>query len=193
MSVMLIFILFVLILNFIIGNSKILKSLILLSLVVLATLLITYKIESHSRDSDAIVSETSSIENYNDEEYVDVLQEIKFSEESDDIESEDDFNQEAEMTFLGDFYCTGYTTSPEENGGYNTTYDGRLLSEVVHEAIAVDPSVIPIGKVVYIDGIGYRTARDIGGAIKGNRIDILVNTTNETYQCTGNYKVYILN
>ncbi len=38
--------------------------------------------------------------------------------------------------------------------------------------IAVDPSVIPLGWWVYIDGIGYRRAEDTGGAVKGNKIDI---------------------
>ena len=37
--------------------------------------------------------------------------------------------------------------------------------------IAVDPDVIPLGSVVKIDGVEY-IAEDIGGAIKGDRIDI---------------------
>lgn len=37
--------------------------------------------------------------------------------------------------------------------------------------IAVDPNVIPLGSVVEIDGVEY-IAEDIGGAIKGDRIDI---------------------
>lgn len=97
------------------------------------------------------------------------------------------------MTFLGEFYCTGYTPSLSENGGYSTTYDGKRLWDVVDEAVAVDPSIIPIGKKIYIEGLGYKIARDTGGAIKGNRIDVLVSTLGETYNCTGNYKVYILN
>jgi 3D (Asp-Asp-Asp) domain-containing protein len=42
--------------------------------------------------------------------------------------------------------------------------------------IAVDPSVIPLGSKVEINGKKY-IADDTGGAIKGNRIDILVATT----------------
>jgi uncharacterized protein YabE (DUF348 family)/3D (Asp-Asp-Asp) domain-containing protein len=37
--------------------------------------------------------------------------------------------------------------------------------------IAVDPSVIPLGTKVYVEGYGYAIANDTGSAIKGNIID----------------------
>ena len=42
--------------------------------------------------------------------------------------------------------------------------------------IAVDPSVIPLGSKVYIPGYGYAIASDTGGAIKGNIIDLFMNS-----------------
>ena len=39
----------------------------------------------------------------------------------------------------------------------------------------MDPDVIPLGSKVYIDGAEY-IAEDIGGAIQGNRIDVLLPT-----------------
>ena len=45
--------------------------------------------------------------------------------------------------------------------------------------IAVDPSVIPLGSRVYIKGVGARIAEDTGGNIKGNTIDIYMNTLGE--------------
>jgi 3D (Asp-Asp-Asp) domain-containing protein len=42
--------------------------------------------------------------------------------------------------------------------------------------IAADPSVIPLGSKVYIEGYGNFTVSDTGGSIKGNRIDVFMGT-----------------
>jgi 3D (Asp-Asp-Asp) domain-containing protein len=47
--------------------------------------------------------------------------------------------------------------------------------------IAVDPSVIPYGTHVIIDGVTY-VAEDCGGAVKGNDVDIFFNTHDEALQ-----------
>ncbi len=38
--------------------------------------------------------------------------------------------------------------------------------------VAVDPKIIPLGSLVYIEGIGWRVAEDTGRLIKGKIIDI---------------------
>ena len=45
--------------------------------------------------------------------------------------------------------------------------------------IAVDPNVIPLGTKVYVSGYGVAIAADTGGAIKGNIIDVFLNTHEE--------------
>lgn len=45
--------------------------------------------------------------------------------------------------------------------------------------VAVDPSVIPLGSRLYIEGYGYARAEDTGGAIKGNRIDVFLPSYSE--------------
>lgn len=45
--------------------------------------------------------------------------------------------------------------------------------------IAVDPSVIPLGSKVYVEGYGLAIASDTGGAIKGNKIDIYMNSLSD--------------
>ncbi len=45
--------------------------------------------------------------------------------------------------------------------------------------IAVDPNVIPLGSKVYVEGYGFATATDTGGAIKGNIIDVYFDSYDE--------------
>ncbi len=47
---------------------------------------------------------------------------------------------------------------------------------------AVDPNVIPLGTELWIEGYGYALACDVGGAIKGNRIDVCYDTRAEAMQ-----------
>lgn len=57
-----------------------------------------------------------------------------------------------------------------------TTASGTTAREGI---IAVDPSVIPLGTKVYVEGYGFATAEDTGGNIKGNTIDVYKNTESE--------------
>ncbi|WP_025783686.1 G5 and 3D domain-containing protein [Sporosarcina sp. D27] len=59
--------------------------------------------------------------------------------------------------------CSGITAT-----GINLAANPNL------KVIAVDPSVIPLGSKVWVEGYGYAIAGDTGGAIKGNRIDLHV-------------------
>lgn len=60
-------------------------------------------------------------------------------------------------------------------------------------AIAVDPSVIPLGTKLYVEGYGYCVAEDTGGLIKGNRIDVYFNSDEECINWgVQNVTVYIL-
>lgn len=65
--------------------------------------------------------------------------------------------------------------------GHSNTATGRRPVRNVGgiSTIAVDPSVIPLGSKVYVDGYGYAIAADTGGAIKGNIIDLYLNSQSE--------------
>lgn len=59
---------------------------------------------------------------------------------------------------------------------------GRTFSNTVpakFRTAAVDPSIIKEGSLIYAKGIGWLIAEDRGGAIKGNRIDIYLNSVAE--------------
>ncbi|WP_251139101.1 3D domain-containing protein [Exiguobacterium sp. s142] len=82
--------------------------------------------------------------------------------------------------------ATAYTNNAEDT----VTYDGRVLTRsgydvtdtILYEGmriIAVDPAVIPLGTRVYIEGFGMAIALDTGSAIKGNIIDIMMDTKEE--------------
>lgn len=85
------------------------------------------------------------------------------------------YDGESQETLTG-FELTAYTAHYASTGkhegdpDYGVTASGTKVME--GRTIAVDPSVIPMGWWVYIDGLGYRKAEDTGGAIKGKKIDV---------------------
>lgn len=76
-----------------------------------------------------------------------------------------------ELQSLGTFKLTAYCPCPKCCGEWadGITYTGTEAT--AGRTVAVDPKVIPLGSTVYINGSAY-VAEDIGGAIKGNRIDV---------------------
>lgn len=69
--------------------------------------------------------------------------------------------------------ATAYTASCEGCSGVTST--GINLKENPDmKVISVDPSVIPLGSKVHVEGYGNAIAGDTGGAIKGNKIDIFI-------------------
>jgi uncharacterized protein YabE (DUF348 family) len=48
--------------------------------------------------------------------------------------------------------------------------------------IAVDRSIIPLGTRVYVENYGYAIAQDVGGAIRGNKIDVFLNSDAEAFR-----------
>lgn len=89
--------------------------------------------------------------------------------------------------------ATAYTASCE--GCIGITKTGvDLIDNPDAKVIAVDPDVIPLGSIVFVEGYGYATAEDIGGGIKGNEIDVFIPATSDAMQWgRKEVKVTILN
>ncbi|MEA4816135.1 MAG: 3D domain-containing protein [Lachnospiraceae bacterium] len=84
--------------------------------------------------------------------------------------------------------ATGYT--PYDAGCNGITATG---TKAEYGVIAVDPNYIELGTKLFIPGYGYAVAEDTGGAIKGSRIDLCYNTTEEAFSWgVKNVTVYIL-
>lgn len=100
--------------------------------------------------------------------------------------------QETYVHYTYNLEATAYDPSPESNSlewagitklGWRTRYG----------IAAVDPKVIALRSLLYIEGYGFAWAGDTGGAIKGKRIDLCYNTTEEALKWgRRKTKVYVL-
>ncbi|MFI8494288.1 LysM peptidoglycan-binding domain-containing protein [Peribacillus butanolivorans] len=89
--------------------------------------------------------------------------------------------------------ATAYTADCQGCSG--TTATGiDLKANPDTKVISVDPSVIPLGSKVYVEGYGYATAADTGSAIKGNKVDIFIPNEQDAINWgVKNVKLQILN
>jgi len=88
--------------------------------------------------------------------------------------------------------ATAYYPGPNNFGGGvgPRTAIGMVAQRGI---VAVDPSLIPLGTRLYIEGYGYAVAGDTGGSIQGRRIDLLYNDYSEAVHFgRREVKVYIL-
>jgi 3D (Asp-Asp-Asp) domain-containing protein len=67
--------------------------------------------------------------------------------------------------------ATAYDPSPATIGRGATGYT-RMGLRATYGHVAVDPRVIKLGSLVFVEGYGFAIASDTGSAIKGNRIDL---------------------
>ncbi|PGZ98075.1 cell wall-binding protein [Bacillus pseudomycoides] len=76
--------------------------------------------------------------------------------------------------------ATAYTNDPSENGKQPGEHvhtkwgEFDLTANPNMKVIAVDPSVIPLGSHVWVEGYGNAIAADTGSAIQGHKIDVFM-------------------
>lgn len=76
--------------------------------------------------------------------------------------------------------ATAYTASCSGCSGVTAT-GINLGADPNKKVVAVDPSVIPLGSRVWVEGYGEAIAGDTGGSINGNRIDVHVPDESAAY------------
>lgn len=76
------------------------------------------------------------------------------------------------------------------------TYTGRRTASGSWPevgTIAADPTVIPMGSKVYVEGYGFAQVKDVGSAIRGDRIDVFLETPEECRRWgKKSLKIYVL-
>lgn len=74
--------------------------------------------------------------------------------------------------FVVTMYATGCDTQP----GHPTKAGTQPVSGFT---AAADPAVLPLGSVVWIEGLGPRMVHDIGGKVKGRHLDVFASSCRE--------------
>ncbi len=99
-----------------------------------------------------------------------------------------------DLVYLGNFKLTHYCNEKYAHiCGHGNGLTSTGAKTVVGRTIAVDPSVIPYGTKVYVEGYGWRVAEDCGGGVNQKHIDILVDTHKQALAMgTQNGGVWIL-
>jgi 3D (Asp-Asp-Asp) domain-containing protein len=136
--------------------------------------------QKNEEEKQENMDETAQVEN-NEEETSNPTQSIETednsveasaSEESESVQVQEGKTMQMEATAYT-AYCNGCS------GVTRTGID--LRANPNQKVVAVDPAVIPLGSRVYVEGYGEAIAGDTGGAIKGHKIDLFVQTKDEAY------------
>lgn len=139
----------------------------------------------------AQVEEKTKIENDVQEEVAEVV------EEAEEISTVEEPAVENVIEISGNDFAYSNVMSmeasaylPADGGGSGITATGIPAT---YGVVAVDPGVIPLGTRLYIPGYGEAVAADTGGAIRGYKIDLCMESYSQAMQFgRRNVTVYVL-
>ncbi len=109
------------------------------------------------------------------------------------LEEAIDWSQYPSNTVVATGYTAGYesTGKNSDHPAYGITFSGVQVKRDLYSTIAADPSVYPIGTILFIPGYGYGVVADTGSAIKGNIIDLYYDTVEEVFENWGKQEVEV--
>lgn len=88
-----------------------------------------------------------------------------------EIELKDKLLQKKKDVFTLTAYCNDPVCINVKQYRDGLTATGEIAKLGI---VAVDPSIIPLKSNIYIEGLGWFMAEDVGGKIKGKKIDIFL-------------------
>lgn len=109
------------------------------------------------------------------------------------LEEAIDWSKYPSQTVMATGYTAGYESTGKNPGhpSYGITFSGVQVKRDLYSTIAADPSVYPIGTILFIPGYGYGVVADTGSAIKGHKIDLYYDTINEVFNEWGKQEVEV--
>lgn len=132
---------------------------------------------------------TEDIEDEKKEETKEIEKEVKAVSYRELAENNppEEYKQVIEATATAYCLCQKCCGKSPSSPGYGVTASGlKIIPGTGMKVIAVDPKVIPLGSKVYVQGLngawdyGYAVAGDTGGAIKSMKIDLYMDSHQET-------------
>lgn len=103
------------------------------------------------------------------------------------VESDIDLSLFEKRTVVATGYTAGYESTGKHPGHpqYGVTFSGVQVRRDLYSTIAADPTVFPLGTILYIPNYGYGIVADTGSAIKGNKIDLYYETVEDVFNLWG--------
>lgn len=132
---------------------------------------------------------TEDIEDEKKEETKEIEKEVKAVSYRELAENNppEEYKQVIEATATAYCLCQKCCGKSPSSPGYGVTASGlKIIPGTGMKVIAVDPKVIPLGSKVYVQGLngawdyGYAVAGDTGGVIKSMKIDLYMDSHEET-------------
>ncbi|MDQ0159498.1 3D domain-containing protein [Alkalibacillus salilacus] len=118
---------------------------------------------------------------------------VELASYQDEQSAEVAFRRFPTRTVLATGYTAGYesTGKTKDHPQYGITYSGLQVQRGSLSTIAADLNHFPLGTVLYIPDYGYGIVMDIGGAIKGNKIDLYYEDVDDVYNNWGKKEVEV--